>query len=324
MSGPGPVPAPRPAGLPGVGKTALALSWAHQAATHFRDGQLYVDLQGYANDPPINPLDVLGRFLRALGARPDRIPAELDEAAALYRSLLSGKQVLVLLDNAPVSSQVRPLLPGSLGCAALTTSRDPLAGLVARDGASQLWLDRLTRSDAVLLLRNILGEERADAEPTAIIKIAALCAFLPLALRIAAGKARARPGISLARLAASVTDARSRLDGLTAEDDPATSVRTVFSWSFRTLPASAARMFRLFGLHDSPEISASAAAVMADSGEEEARQCLETLARANLVTELASGRFRLVGLLRLYAAEQARTSVMGDPRLPSSDRRSAD
>jgi DNA-binding SARP family transcriptional activator len=294
-------------GAPGVGKTALAVRWAHRMASRFPDGQLYASLRGHAAVGPADPLAVLARFLRDLGIAPGSIPADLDEAAALYRSLLDGKRFLVVLDNAASSGQVRPLLPGAPGCAVIVTSRSRLPGLGARDGAAQVTLAPFLPDEAAMLLRQILGAQRADAEPAAVAAIAAECAFLPLALRIAAERAIARTHQTLAALAAQLTAARDRLDVLAADDDPVTSVRTVFSWSYQALPEGTARMFCLLGVHPGPDIAIPAAAALAATSTAEAQRLLEALAGAHLLEEATAGRYRFHDLLRAYAAERAAT-----------------
>ena len=292
-------------GTPGVGKTALAIRWAHQVASRFPDGQLYASLRGHAPVGPADPLAVLGRFLRELGAAPGRIPCDLDEAIAMYRSLMNGKRILIVLDNAASSGQVRPLLPGAPGCAVIVTSRSRLPGLGARDGAAQVSLTPFPPDEAQTLLRAILGAKRADAEPSAVAAIAAECAFLPLALRIAAERAIARPHQTLDAVAAQLAAARDRLDMLATDDDPATSMRTVISWSYQALPAGTARMFRLLSVHPGPDIGIPAAAALAAADRAEAQRLLDALADAHLVEEAAAGRYRFHDLLRVYAAERA-------------------
>jgi hypothetical protein len=234
-------------GTAGVGKTALAVQWAHRVTSRFPDGQLYVNLRGYDPEQPVRPTDALAGFLRSLGVPGQDIPAEVDERAARYRSLLAGRRMLVFLDNAREAGQIRPLLPGTPGCVTVVTSRDSLAGLVARHGAARLDLDLLPLTDAVGLLEDLIGE-RATADPAATQALAEACGRLPLALRVAAELAAARPARPVAELAGALAD-QQRLELLQAGSDPHTMVRTVFSWSYRQLDADAARAFRLAGLH---------------------------------------------------------------------------
>ena len=295
-------------GLAGVGKTALAVHWAHQVAERFPDGQLYVNLRGFGPaGSPVTPTEAIRGFLDALGAPPAQLPADLDARVAKYRSMLSGRCVLVVLDNAVDAAQVRPLLPGSPGCLVVVTSRSQLAGLAASTGARLLALDLLTDAEARQLLAARLGHERVDAEPEAVAEIVGLCGRLPLALAITAARAAGRPRLPLAALAAEFRDARDRLDALDT-GDPLTSARTVFSWSSRQLTESGARMFRLLGLHPGPDITAAAAASLAGIALAQAGRDLTELARAHLVTEHAAGRYTMHDLLRAYAAEEARAS----------------
>jgi DNA-binding SARP family transcriptional activator/tetratricopeptide (TPR) repeat protein len=300
-------------GTAGVGKTALAVHWAHQIAGRFPDGQLYVNLRGYDPGQPVTAAEALAGFLRALGVPGPDIPASEDERAARYRSLLAGKRMLILLDNAVDERQVRPLLPASPASLVIVTSRSQLGGLAATDGARLLSLDVLTRTEAVQLLTARLGAGRAAAEPGAVARIASLCACLPLALAIAAARAAARPGFPLEALADELADAARRLDALEA-GDPATSVRAVFSWSTRQLSDEAARMFRLLGLHPGPDISVPAAASLAGCPEPQGRRLLRGLARAHLIAEHVPGRYAFHDLLRAYAAEQARGTDRQDDR----------
>jgi DNA-binding SARP family transcriptional activator len=293
-------------GTAGVGKTALALHWAHQVAARFGDGQLYVNLRGF--DPagiPVTPEAAIRAFLDALGVPWERIPPLPEAQAGLYRSLLADKRMLILLDNARDERQVRPLLPASPGSLVIVTSRNQLSGLDAVDGARPLILDVLSYAEAVQLLAARLGAERAAAEPAAVERIASLCAGLPLALAVAAARAAARPGLALAVLAAELADSTGRLDALDA-GDPGSSVRAVFSWSTRQLSGQAARMFRLLGIHPGPDITAAAAASLAAIAEADASRLLRELARAHLIAEHLPGRYAFHDLLRAYAAEQAR------------------
>jgi DNA-binding SARP family transcriptional activator/tetratricopeptide (TPR) repeat protein len=300
-------------GTAGVGKTALAVQWAHQVAGRFPDGQLYVNLRGYDPGQPLPAADALAGFLRALGVPGPDIPAGEDERAARYRSLLAGKRLLVVADNAGSVEQVRPLLPGSPACVMVVTSRDTLAGLVARDGATRLDLDLLPQQDAVTLLRALIGE-RVDAEPEAAAALAHQCARLPLALRVAAELATARPDASLASLAGELAGQQQRLDLLTAGGDERTAVRAVFSWSYRHLGPDAARAFRLAGLHPGPDLDHAATAALTGTTVEEARQVLAALARAHLVQPTGPGRYSLHDLLRAYAADRAATEDGEDER----------
>jgi tetratricopeptide (TPR) repeat protein len=293
-------------GTAGAGKTALAVQWAHRVAARFPDGQLYVNLRGF--DPsgsPADPAEVIRGFLDALGVPASAVPAQPDAQTDLYRSVLAGKRMLVVLDNARDEQQVRPLLPASPASLVIVTSRNQLAGLAAADGALLLPLDLLAHDEAVRLLIARLGASRAGAEPGAVDEIASLCARLPLALVVAAARAAARPRVGLAELAAELRDVAGRLDALDA-GDPAVSVAAVFSWSCGQLSPAAARMFRLLGLHPGPDVSVGAAASLAAAGEPQARRLLRELARGCLVTEHAPGRYSFHDLLRGYAADQAR------------------
>jgi tetratricopeptide (TPR) repeat protein/transcriptional regulator with XRE-family HTH domain len=292
------------AGMAGVGKTALSVRWAHEVADRFPDGQLYANLRGYDPGQPMQPADVLAGFLRGLGVAGQDIPHETEERAAWYRSLLAGRRVLVLLDNASDAEQVRPLLPGSPPCMAVVTSRDALAGLVARDGAWRLDLDLLHPAEAAGLLRTLIGE-RAHANPEATAALAALCARLPLALRVAAELAVASPGVPLADVAAELADQQHRLDLLEAAGDPRTAIRAVFSWSVRHLDHDAARAFRFLGLHSGPDFDVHAVAALTGTGSEQARRLLDRLVRAYLIQPTGPGRYSMHDLLRAYAAAQA-------------------
>jgi len=293
-------------GTAGVGKTALALHWAHQVADRFPGGQLHVNLRGF--DPsgtPATPAEAVRGFLDALGVPADRIPAQPEAQAGLYRSLLADKRMLIVLDNARDEPQVRPLLPASPGCLVLVTSRSQLSGLAAADGARLLSLDVLAHGEAMQLLTGRIGVGRTAAEPDAVTEIATLCADLPLALAVTAARAAARPAFPLAALAGELRDAAGRLDALDA-GDPAASVRAVFSWSYQQLSGESARLFRLLGLHPGPDISVPAAASLAAVDTAQAGRLLRELARAHLIAEHAPGRYAFHDLLRAYAAAQAR------------------
>ena len=292
-------------GTAGVGKTALALQFAHQVAERFPDGQLYANLRGY--DPsgvPLTPDEAVRRFLDGLQVPPWQIPASLDAQAGLYRSLLADRQMLIVLDNAREEQQVRPLLPGAPGSLVIITSRSQLTGLIAADGAHTFTLDLLTRHSARELLSRQLGAERVAAEPHAVGKLIESCARLPLALAVTAARAATRPGFPLAALAADLCDMRGRLDLLDTRD-PATSLRPVFSWSYESLGPLAARMFRLLGLHPGLDASAHAAASLVGASLRQAHQALGELTEAHLLTEHAPGRYAFHDLLRAYASELA-------------------
>lgn len=291
-------------GTAGIGKTALALRWAHQVADRFPDGHLYVNLRGFdPAAPPVRPAEVIRGFLGALGVDPSGIPVSLDTQAALYRSLLAGRRFLLLLDNARDAEQVRPLLPGTETCLVLVTSRSQLSSLAACEGAQLLDLDLLTVTEARELLTRHLGASRASREPRVLDELIELCARLPLALSIVAARAAAAPALPLAGLADELRDARLRLDALDA-GDLATNVQAVFSCSYRHLREPAARMFRMLSLHPGPDVSAPAAASLAGVPLVRARKALGELTRAYLVTEHAPGRFTFHDLLRNYAAHQ--------------------
>jgi tetratricopeptide (TPR) repeat protein/transcriptional regulator with XRE-family HTH domain len=294
-------------GTAGVGKTALAVHYAHQAAADFPDGQLYVNLRGAGPaGTPTAPEDAIRGFLGAFGLGPDRVPQDVDAQAALLRSLLAGRRVLLVLDNARDERQVRPLLPGSAGCMTVVTSRRQMAGLAAADGARLLDLDVLSETESLQLLAARLGLERVDDEQEAAARVSALCARLPLALCVAAARVAARSGVPLAALA----DELGRGNALDALEtgDQASSVRPVLSWSYRSLSASAATMFRLLGLHDGPDITLPAAASLAGMPGPQARAALGELARASLLSEHRSGRYACHDLLRAYAAELTRAT----------------
>jgi tetratricopeptide (TPR) repeat protein len=288
-------------GTAGVGKTALAVQWAHLVAERFPDGQLYVNLRGYDPDESVSVADALAGFLRALGVAGHEIPAETEGRARLYRSMLAGRRTLVLLDNARDADQVRPLLPGDPGCVAVVTSRDTLSGLVARDGARRLDLDVLPLADAVGLLRSLIGG-RVDQDLGAAAALADLCARLPLALRIVAELAAARPSAALAVLGAEL--AESRLDLLDAGEVRA-EMRAVFSWSLQQLADDATKAFALLGLHPGGDLDIYAAAALTDASTGQARRMLSLLHRASLVQEFGPGRYGMHDLLRAYAREQA-------------------
>ncbi len=300
-------------GIAGVGKTALAVHWARQVAGAFPDGQLYADLRGF--DPvglPVAPETVVRDFLGALGVPLARIPASVEAQAALYRTVLAAKRVLIVLDNARDADQVRLLLPGSSSSCVLVTSRARLIGLAASEGAHLFTLDLPSVGEARELLSRRLGPELVAAEPEAATELIRLCARLPLALGIVAARAAASPGAQLAALAAELGDTAGRLDALDAAT-PVSGVRAAFSWSCRGLPGSAVRMFRLLGVHPGPDISVAAAASLAGVARSAARAALRELTQAGLVGEHVPGRFALHDLVRMYAAELAEANMVAAP-----------
>lgn len=308
------------AGTAGVGKTALAVRWAHRVADRFPGGQLYVNLRGFDPvRPPMDPAEAVRGFLDALGVPVARIPAGLDAQVGLYRSELAGRRVLVVLDNARDAEQVRPLLPGAPGCLALVTSRDRLTPLVATEGARPLMLDLLTADEARDLLSRRLGPDRTAAEPDAVTDIIGRCAGLPLALAIVAARAETSPGLGLGDLAGQLRDTTGALDALHA-GDPSTDVRAVFSWSVRAVGADAAQLFRLLGLHPGPDVTAPAAASLAGIPADRSRALLAELVRAHLLTEHVPGRYACHDLLRAYAAELARRTQGDEDRQAATHR----
>ncbi|HET8662353.1 MAG TPA: tetratricopeptide repeat protein [Micromonosporaceae bacterium] len=292
-------------GMAGIGKTAFAVHWAYRVREQFPDGQLYVNLRGFdPAHPPVGSATAVRAFLEALGVPPERIPASAEAQVGLYRSLLADRRMLVVLDNARDAEQVRPLLPGAAGCLALVTSRNQLTSLVAADGAHLVTLDLLTAAEAHELLATRLGAGRVAAEPQAAEEIIIRCGRLPLALAIVAARAVAHPRFPLAVLAEELREARGSLDAFPGAD-AATDVRTVFSWSYDALSAEAARLFRFLGIHPGPDITAAAAASLADLPLRRLRVLLAELTGANLVVEHVPGRYTLHDLLRAYATEQA-------------------
>jgi tetratricopeptide (TPR) repeat protein/transcriptional regulator with XRE-family HTH domain len=300
-------------GMAGIGKTALALRFAHQVASEFPDGELYVNLRGFdPSVPPVTPEAAVRGFLDGLDVPPARIPVGVDAQAALYRSLLAGRRMLVVLDNAKNTGQVQPLLPGTPGCLVLVTSRHQLTSLAVTHGAHLIDLDVLTPAEAAELLAARLGAGRVPAEPRAAAEIITRCAGLPLALAIVAARAAAHPGLPLAALAAELRG--SQLDALAGGDDPGTDIRAVFSVSYRALSPAAARLFRLLGLHPGPDISVSATASLAALPAPETRSLLAKLSQAHLISEIRPGRYASHDLVRAYAASLARQIDPGEQR----------
>jgi DNA-binding SARP family transcriptional activator/Tfp pilus assembly protein PilF len=307
-------------GSAGVGKTALAVHWAHRVSEEYPDGQLYVNLRGF--DPTgsaMKPAEAIRGFLDAFGVTPQQLPTSLEAQAALYRSLLAGRRVLILLDNAADEDQVRPLLPGSPGCLVIVTSRNELPGLIVTEGAQPVLVDLMSVPEARQLLSRRIGENRVAAETEAVDSIIALCARLPLALMLVAARAATHPGFRLSALAAELSEAGGSLDAFDSEDR-ATNVRAVFSWSYQRLSVGGQRLFRLLGLHFGPDISTPAVVSLAGMPKEQVRHALAELTRAHLVSERIPSRFAFHDLLRAYATEVAYTEDPEDYRYAARSR----
>jgi tetratricopeptide (TPR) repeat protein/DNA-binding XRE family transcriptional regulator len=307
------------AGPAGVGKTALSVHWAHRIRDKFPDGQLYVNLRGFDPGKQImDPAAAVRGFLDALEVPPQRIPADPDAQAALYRSLLADKRMLVVLDNARDTTQIRPLLPGGPHCLVVVTSRNRLIPLVAAHGAYPVTLDLLGHDEARELLARRLGDDRVAAEPDAVVEIAVACSGLPLALSIAAARAQ-QTGFPLTAVAAELSKAGQRLDALDA-GDTTTDIRAVFSWSYTALTPPAAGLFRLLGLHPGPDISVPAAGSLTGHPASEVRRPLTELVHASLLTEHAPGRYTFHDLLRAYATDLTHTHDPGHTRRAATTR----
>lgn len=293
-------------GPPGVGKTALAVQWSNRAIQYdsFPDGVLFADLNGYTpKSAPQDPTNVLEDFLRALGVG-EQIPSGEHARAAAFRSELSQRTILVVLDNAVSAQQVRPLIPGAMQCGVLITSRRRLPGVGVHEGAGRVSLDALDSDQASQLLTEIIGD-RANMEPTAVRQLSQLCGALPLALRVVGERVAMYPHHSLKDLSRELDE--TRLDALSTGDDQdeTAAVRGVFDWSYRALDRAVARMFRLVGLHTGPHLSLTAIAALSGETAEQARTQMRVLCTAHLIVEYAPDRYRLHDLLRLYAAERA-------------------
>lgn len=310
------------AGTAGVGKTALALRWAHRVRADFPDGQLYADLRGFGPDEPLPTADVLAGFLRELGVAGNAIPHELSERVARLRTLVDGRRMLVVLDNARTADQVRPLLPGSSSVFVLVTSRNSLTGLAARDGSRRVALGRLPAGEADALIRGAVGW-RADAEPDAVAALVEQCARLPLALTIVAELINLRQTMPIADMVTELASEQDRLDALDMDDDVQSSVRAVFSWSYQSLTPATARLFRLCGLFPGPEIDLYALAALAGTDLAATRRALDQLVRAHLVDQTTDRRVQLHDLLSAYAAELAERIDPADDRSAALQRLSA-
>jgi DNA-binding SARP family transcriptional activator/tetratricopeptide (TPR) repeat protein/transcriptional regulator with XRE-family HTH domain len=305
-------------GMGGLGKTMLALRWAHRVRDRFPDGQFHVDLRGHGSSESVRPHAALAGFLTALGVPPAQVPEDVSQAAALYRSLLTGKRVLVLLDNAGRADQIRPLLPAG-GSLVLVTSRHRLTGLVARDGARMISLDALAPREARELLDGVVGAPRVAQEPHAATELIQLCAHLPLALSIAAANVAARPHLSLAEYVNAMRR-DNRLDALETAGDPDAAVRAAFALSVDDLPPDEGRMFRLLGAVPGFDVAVGTAAEVAGVSRRSAVRSLEGLADRHLLQERGADRFGMHDLVRLFASELAD----GDPESAEATTRLAD
>ncbi|MEH0934630.1 ATP-binding protein, partial [Micromonospora psammae] len=286
-------------GMPGVGKTTVAVHLAHQLAPRYPDGQLHADLRGFdSGDSAMTPAEALRGFLWSLGVAPAAIPAELHAQAGLYRSILAERRMLILLDNCRDWDQIRHLLPGTGGSLVIATSRRRITGAAGPAGAHPLHLDLLTDAEARELLTRRLGDAAA-ADPAAVDEIIARCGRLPLALALVATRGVGRPGLSLPAVARELAEADGRLTGF---GDAHADLEAIFSWSYRALTPGAARLFRLLPLHPTGELSTEAAAALGGLSLRAARGLLAELG-AQLLVQPDSGRWRMHDLLRAYAVE---------------------
>lgn len=301
-------------GPAGVGKTTLAVQWAHRAQDRFADGTLFADLGGYGPAAPVDPGVVLGEFLFALGIREKKIPTDVDAQVALYRSVLAGRRVLVLLDNVGSPEQVRPLLAGGKDCLVMVTSRSGLAGLSITDAPTRLKVGLFSQSESECLVSGILGPCCARAESDALAELVRLCERLPLALRIAASRIATRPYVSVGDVVDDVRDDRHRLAALSGSGDARSALRDVFAWSYARLPGDQAQMFRLLGLHPGREFGVHAAAAVAGVDVPTACRLLDDLADIHLVEPVGRNRYQMHDLLNAYAAERADSEEDDDSR----------
>jgi DNA-binding SARP family transcriptional activator len=293
----------------GIGKTWLALHWAHRHADRFPDGQLFVDLRGFSQEgSPLTPAAAVRGFLEALGIAPRSIPADLDARVRLFRSLVADRRMLIVVDNARSSDQVVPLLPGSPLCTVVVTSRNRLTDLVTRHGAQPLRLDVLTEQESRQVLVSRLGEDRVAAEPAAVGELLACCGGFPLALAIVAGRAAAHPDFPLAAPAAELRDVATRLAVLD-DDDPASSLPAVLSWSHDTLTDEQARVFALLGVAAGVDLDLPAAASLVGRTTPATRSVLHALEDKHLVQQKAPGQWRMHHLIKLHAAELAHRNL---------------
>jgi tetratricopeptide (TPR) repeat protein/transcriptional regulator with XRE-family HTH domain len=303
-------------GMAGVGKTALAVQAAHQMVERYPDGQLFIDLHGYTEGvAPVEPGEALDRMLRALGVRGERIPADLDERAGLYRSRLAEQRMVIVLDNATTEAQVTPLLPGAPGCLVLVTSRRRLAGL---DHTHTLSLDTLPRTDAVALMRRSVSDSRLAGHPADLVaELVELCGRLPLAIRIAAARLRSHSAWDLSHLVQRLRDQQHRLAELAAGQR---SITAALDLSYQDLSADLRRAYRRLGLHPGTDIEPYAAAALLDRNMPETGQLLEQLLEAHLLQEPVPGRYRFHDLTRAHAGDTATRDEPEDSRRSAMDR----
>jgi DNA-binding SARP family transcriptional activator/tetratricopeptide (TPR) repeat protein len=306
-------------GPAGVGKTALTLRWAYRSVAAFPDGQLFADLRGFSAGSPVSAASVLSGFLRALGAADGSIPADLDERVALYRSLLAGRRVLVMLDNVRTVGDVLPLLPSGPGCSTVVTSRNLLGGLVAREGAAVVRVEALPPEESRALLARTVGPERIAAEAAASAELVRLCEGLPLALRVAGARLAMRAGWTVSELVADLSDEQARLSVLTT-DDADSGVEAALRLSYRVLPEPAAGLFRLLGLHPGADVDAWTAAALSGQSLADARRSLTDLVSAHLLQETSTGRFARHDLVRLYTVRLAEQDLSAQERDRALDR----
>lgn len=302
-------------GTPGVGKTALALHWAHRVRPRFPDGQLYSDLRGYGTGRPVPADQVLDRFLLALGATADVVPYDLDGKAGLFRSLIADRHILIILDNAATTAQLRPLLPGTSSCAVLVTSRDRLSGLVVREGARRSTVRLLEAAEGVALLEGSTSRHRPHDSPEEVADLARLCDHLPLALRVAAERAVSRPHMPLNDLLRDLRDESTLWTVLASDpEDESHVVRSVFSWSYRSLPKETARVFRSLGLYPGATFGTNAIAALCGVSTVVVRDALDSLVGAHLVEQTGADLYRVHDLLRSFALDRARNEDSEEKR----------